>query len=695
MDRTIEQVNAILQYIPAKDLDYDNWLSIGMALKNEGYPFEIWDTWSIDDEHTSERPSKWNTFHSFGYGMGTIIKLAKERGCPPSVLYARRFQTDYKPTNGNETGIKLEPQSAGIALEDFEDMKGLNPYQQRIAYLAALFAPDEYVCIESSAKEKKDQPGKYEPCDSSKRFITKTSEFVQEFDSERSLKNEYDPAGMWICINPTDGKGRKTENIQSWRWVLIESDDMPEQQQIDWLKGSGLPIAAISTSGGKSIHAVVRVDAPDLKTYKNRTEKIFHWCESNGFKIDKQTKNVNRLTRFPGFKRGNRFQELLYLSNPKTYTEWEKQAYRNPKFELKTAADYSVKKIDWLIPGAIPCQTITLIGAEGGTGKSTLVCDIITGLIRGFPCAFDWGRIYANRSPKKVMLFSSEDNFPAITLPRLITLGCTKEDLKRLYVLPNTDSDFPNIKYNSTLLFRLIDKFNPDLIVFDPLQAFLPDSVDMSRRNHMRNILQELMAYLGDRRTAVMIVCHFNKSQTFYGVNRIADSKDITDLARSIFLMGMTTKPGPDGHNLRYLSHEKSSYARPLDTVLYTLESKDTEAGELGFFLPVEQTDKKDYEFQKERQAAIPKKNPKKADIAEELLSSLVTEEGMEKTELISHAEQVAILQYGEVISTRVWERAIKKLVETGVIEKDTLGFGTDKQIILKFAWDKEEKSEE
>ncbi|WP_304683594.1 AAA family ATPase [Ileibacterium valens] len=684
MDRTIEQVNAILQYIPAKDLDYDNWLSIGMALKNEGYPFEIWDTWSIDDEHTSERPSKWNTFHSCGYRMGTIIKLAKERGCPPSVLFARSFPIDYKPTNGNETGIELEPQSERITLEDFEDMKGLNPYQQRIAYLAALFAPDEYVCIESSAKEKKDQPGKYDPCDNSRRFIAKTSELIKGFDSGMNLNIEYDPAGMWICINPTNGKGRKKENIQSWRWVLIESDDMPEQQQIDWLKGSGLPIVAISTSGGKSIHAVVRVDAPDLKTYRDRTEKIFRWCESNDFKIDKQTKNVNRLTRFPGFKRGNRFQELLYLSNPKTYTEWEKQAYRNPKSELKTAADYSVEKIDWLIPEAIPCQTITLIGAEGGTGKSTLVCDIIAGLIRGVPCAFDWGRIYANRSPKKVMLFSSEDNFPAITLPRLITLGCTKEDLKRLYVLPNTDSDFPNIKYNSTLLFRLIDKFNPDLIVFDPLQAFLPDSVDMSRRNHMRNILQELMAYLGDRRTAVMIVCHFNKSQTFYGVNRIADSKDITDLARSVFLMDMTTKPGPDGHNLRYLSHEKSSYARPLDTVLYTLESKDTEAGNLGFFLPVEQTKKKDYDFQKERQAAIPKKNSKKSDIAEGILSSLVTKEGTKKNELIKEANNLAGFQYGEIISKRTWDGALKSLETMEVIKKETSGFGPDRKAIIK-----------
>lgn len=77
------------------------------------------------------------------------------------------------------------------------------------------------------------------------------------------------------------------------------------------------------------------------------------------------------------------------------------------------------------------------------------------------------------------------------------------------------------------------------------------------------------------------------KRQGVYGRNRIADSADVWDIARSVLITG-TTKD-----NMRYLSHEKSNYGEPGRTALYTIED--------GIAVFKEYCDKHDADFVKER----------------------------------------------------------------------------------------------
>lgn len=694
--RTEEQIRRILSYVDPSALNYNEWLSVGMALKNAGYSFDVWDSWSIDDAHTAERPAKWDGFAADGTGLkiGTVIKLAQMYGCPDSVLFPQDaasmfgvigFDEPVTVSGSGQIRAADPPRSAQPRQPKRQNFRIVKhetetDAEARRLFLQQLFSPDETVCYESSIRTKKGCPGKYEPSDTARRRY----ETARALADRAEFFNYYQPAGMWLCVNPTDGNGRKIENITSWRWVLIESDEMPEEQQIDWLCESGLPIATICTSGGRSVHALVRVDAPDLTEYKRRTRLIFDWCDAHGFKIDKQTKNVNRLSRFPGFMRGDKPQEFLYwCDSPKTFEEWESETQTDQTETEEAQAvplgnEFSVEPVRWLIPGAVPCGTFTLIGAAGGTGKSTLVRDIIAGLIRGTPCAFDWGRINPARTPKRVLLFNSEDDFSRITLPHLRALGCTDEDLGRLGVLPNTDARFPQIKYNSELLYQFIYSFRPDLIVFDPLQAFLPDSVDMAKRNQMRSVFQDLLAHLPED-SAVLIVCHFNKSLNYSGVDRIADSKDITDLARSVFLMGVTGEER-DGDPLRYLSHEKSSYGRPLDTVLYQTQGRADCPG-LWFFEPLESSRKKDADFSADKRrgsAEAPK--PKKSDIAESLILSAVADEPKERNALIEEVQSAAREDYGADIGHTTIKNTLTRLEKAGELIRKTTGYGESKK---------------
>lgn len=53
-----------LKAIDVASLSRADWIAVGMALKEEGYPCSIWDDWSRNDSryHPGECEKKWNSF---------------------------------------------------------------------------------------------------------------------------------------------------------------------------------------------------------------------------------------------------------------------------------------------------------------------------------------------------------------------------------------------------------------------------------------------------------------------------------------------------------------------------------------------------------------------------------------------------------------------------------------------------------
>ena len=129
------------------------------------------------------------------------------------------------------------------------------------------------------------------------------------------------PCGGWMRMNPMDGKGISDKNVTAFRHILLEFDSIPLDLQISLFARIMLPISAILTSGGKSVHAWVRVDAPDLTSYKDASHMLLKMLERFG--LDGANKNPSRLSRLPGVNReighkGDARQRLLYLSpNPR------------------------------------------------------------------------------------------------------------------------------------------------------------------------------------------------------------------------------------------------------------------------------------------------------------------------------------------------------------------------------------------
>lgn len=80
----VERAEAMLKYVDPSELSHDEWLNVGMALKNTGVPFEIFDEWSQQDEERYNKKKTceytWNSFKRDGITIATLHKMAMERG---------------------------------------------------------------------------------------------------------------------------------------------------------------------------------------------------------------------------------------------------------------------------------------------------------------------------------------------------------------------------------------------------------------------------------------------------------------------------------------------------------------------------------------------------------------------------------------------------------------------------------------
>src|SRR5258708_19408124 len=77
--------------------------------------------------------------------------------------------------------------------------------------------------------------------------------------------------GVWFLSNPVDGRShfnpreetmsrRSEESITDFRHVVLESDCQPVEQWLRILVQIKLPIVSIASSGGKSLHALAKID---------------------------------------------------------------------------------------------------------------------------------------------------------------------------------------------------------------------------------------------------------------------------------------------------------------------------------------------------------------------------------------------------------------------------------------------------
>ena len=81
--RKHEDLPELLGQVPCVSTTYDEWLNVGMGLKAEGYPLDVWDRWSATDpSRYSQREvqRKWDGFNGSGITGATVAKICLDHG---------------------------------------------------------------------------------------------------------------------------------------------------------------------------------------------------------------------------------------------------------------------------------------------------------------------------------------------------------------------------------------------------------------------------------------------------------------------------------------------------------------------------------------------------------------------------------------------------------------------------------------
>lgn len=398
MERDINLKQA-LEYIDPGTLDYQDWVAVGMGLKDAGYSPDDWDEWSRRDHsryHSGECARKWNSFQGNGTPItgGTIVQMAMERGFRPS---SGGHELDWGDTIGPTDDLVVVNRNWLESLEVAQP-RTWDPSQQLISYLETLFEAGENVGYVTETWEK---DGKYLP---SKGCWDRTAGELIEALSHcggdlGSVLGDYNQnAGAWIRFNPLDGQGCKNENVTEYRYALVESDSMPVEEQNAILRELELPIACLVHSGGKSLHAIVRVEAGSYEEYRKRVDYLYEVCRKNGLDIDRQNRNPSRLSRMPGILRGGNKQFLVDTNLGKSsWNEWKDwvESINDDLPDPESMAqvwDALPELAPPLIDGVLRQGHKLLLAGPSKAGKSYALIELCIAIAEGrpwlgFPCA--------------------------------------------------------------------------------------------------------------------------------------------------------------------------------------------------------------------------------------------------------------------------------------------------------------------
>ncbi len=398
-----ENILKILNYIDPAALNYQEWLNVGMALKDEGYTCSEWDNWSRKDSnryHAGECFKKWDTFNgsSTPVTVGTIVQYAKDQGWTPTV---DSYELEWDAIIGARDKVIIDKN--WVEGREIAEPEEWNPAGQLIKYLETLFESSEYVGYVTESWEK---DGKFLP---SKGHCDRTAgQLIQELnkcdgDIGKVFGDCRPEVGAWIRFNPLDGKTNEkgavtNDNVTDYRYALVESDDVDLEKQNAIIRELELPVACLVHSGKKSIHGIVKVDADTYEEYRKRVDYLYEICRKNGLKVDTQNRNPSRLSRMPGVMRAGQKQFLIDTNIGKSsWNEWKEwiEAINDdlPEPEsMDSVWDNLPELSPPLIDGMLRQGHKLLLAGPSKAGKSYALIELCCAIAEGkkwlnWPCA--------------------------------------------------------------------------------------------------------------------------------------------------------------------------------------------------------------------------------------------------------------------------------------------------------------------
>ena len=508
--------------------DYEVWTNVGMALRHEGYSWSVWDSWSQKSEkyRQGECQRKWNSFNEATDRIvtgATIVKYAKDGGwesgkkkTPIFLAYDAVIGTDKVKSIVDEGFIERE--------EIPPPPTDWNPRKQLLDYINALFQPDDIVAYCTQSIKKEGEDNKYVPANSGVfvRTASNICEDLNKYDDITYAIGDYKKAaGAWIRINPFDGKGVLNTNVTDFRYTLVECDELALDKQYSLIKQMKLPVAALVHSGGKSLHAVVKVNALDKDDYAKKVQFLYQVCEKSGLKIDTKNKNPSRLSRMPGIERNGKKQYIIATNiGCESWDKWVEYVtlLDNDLPDPERLSDLIINPpalAEEAIEGILRQGHKMLISGASKAGKSFLLMELCIAIGTGTEW-LKWkckkGRVlYINLEIDRA---SCVDRFVKI----LKSKGMGSEVFDNIEIMNLRGKAAPMDKLVDRLIFKAKDK-DYSVLIIDPLYKVITgDENTASDMAHFMNQFDKLAEAL-----KCSVICCHHHSKGSQGDKRVAD----------------------------------------------------------------------------------------------------------------------------------------------------------------------------
>ena len=163
-ENTLDLLEA-LEVIDPAALSYQEWLSVGMGLKEAGYPVSAWEAWSRRDParfHNGECERKWRSFTGSADPVtaGTIVQMARSRGWQTARSGYGALEQHGREMGWNDwihldaDGPKGVVDRNWLEPREIAEPQQWDPVKDLIRYLEILFSPDDRVGYVTRSFEK-------------------------------------------------------------------------------------------------------------------------------------------------------------------------------------------------------------------------------------------------------------------------------------------------------------------------------------------------------------------------------------------------------------------------------------------------------------------------------------------------------------------------------------------------------------
>jgi len=213
---------------------------------------------------------------------------------------------------------------------------------------------------------------------------------------------------------------------------------------------------------------------------------------------------------------------------------------------LTLYSDVTAMPVNWLWQPYIAIGKITLLQGDPGSGKSSMMMNLIAELSKG-GSAPD-GRAFG--IPQRIIYQCSEDGAKDTIKPRLLAAGADCSNIAFI-----DEEVYSGLTLDDERIREAITEWRPRLLVIDPIQSYIGNDSDLQIAGKARKLMRRIGMWASTYNCAVVLIGHFSKKEGAKDLYRGLGSIDVVAAARSV----IQVEKSPEDEDVRIVKQVKNS----------------------------------------------------------------------------------------------------------------------------------------